>query len=333
MISYRPGRRQLLSAALAAALPGGWTAVAAAQDGVVNWPAKPVKLVVGYAPGGATDTIARTLAAKFSELTGQQFVVDNRSGANSNIGAQAVAAAAPDGTTLYVGSIANTINMSLYQAPGYDIEKDFEPVGLIAKLPNVLVVNPKLPVYSVQQYIRFAAETPGGVTFASSGAGSSIHLSGEMFKMVTKSNMLHVPYRGSAPAVNDLLAGQVQSMFDNLPSSLPHIRAGTLRALAVTSAQRSPVLPDVPTMIEAGLAEFEVQSWFGLFAPAATAPAIVDKANALLDRALQADDVKARLEGLGATPEPGTRADLRAFVASETKRWGDVVKASGAKAN
>lgn len=228
-----------------------------------------MKLVVGYAAGGATDVIARLVAIKLGEQLGQPLLVDNRTGANSNVGAEYVARAPADGYTLYVYTIANTINASLYGKLGYDPVKDFEPVGLIAKIPNILVVNPSLPVKNVAEYVRFAKESKEGITFASSGSGSSIHLSGEMFKMQAGLNMLHVPYRGSAPAITDLLGGQVQSMFDNTPSALPHVQGGRLRAIAITSARRSPLLPDVPTLAESGYPGFDVQSWFGLAAPRA----------------------------------------------------------------
>lgn len=297
-----------------------------------TWPSKPVKLVVGYAAGGATDVIARLMAAKLSDQLGQPMVVDNRAGANSNLGADFVAKAAPDGYTLYVYTIANTINASLYDKLSYDPQKDFEPIGLMAKIPNILVVNPKLPVKSVADYIRFAKESPDGVTFASSGAGSSIHLSGEIFKMHSKINMVHVPYRGSAPAMNDLLGGQVHSMFDNTPSALPQVKAGKLRALAITSAQRSPLLPDVPTMIESGLPGFEVHSWFGLAAPAGTPKPVVERINAELNKVLAQPDVRQRLADMVATPEPGSPEQMRKLMQSETSRWREVVKQSGAKA-
>ncbi|MCZ2497734.1 tripartite tricarboxylate transporter substrate binding protein [Xylophilus sp. Kf1] len=337
-------RRGLLALAACAALaPLAATAQPAAPaaavpppaPGPAAWPAKPVKLVVGYAAGGATDVIARLLAIKLGEQLGQPFLVDNRAGANSNVGADLVAHAPPDGSTLYLFTIANTINATLYDRLAFDAQKDFEPVGLIARVPNILVVNPRLPIRSVADYLKFAAESPNGITFASSGSGSSIHLSGEMFKMVTKASMLHVPYRGSAPAVTDLLGGQVQSMFDNTPSSLPHVQGGRLRAIAITSAQRSPLLPDVPTIAEsgiAGLAGFDVQSWFGIAAPAGTPRPIVDRLNAEINRALALPDVRRRLDELAATPAPGTPEQFRAFIAAETRRWHDVVKASGAKA-
>jgi len=324
-------RRGLLALAACAAL----APLAGQAQPAAAWPTKPVKLVVGYAAGGATDVIARLLAIKLGEQMGQSFLVDNRAGANSNVGADIVAHSPPDGTTFYLFTIANTINATLYDKLNFDAQKDFEPVGLIARVPNILVVNPKLPVRTLPEYLKFAADSPNGITFASSGSGSSIHLSGEMFKMVTRSNMLHVPYRGSAPAVTDLLGGQVQSMFDNTPSSLPHVQGGRLRAIAITSAQRSPLLPDVPTIAESGIpgtAGFDVQSWFGIAAPAGTPRPIVEKLNAEINRALALPDVRKRLEELAATPGPGTPEQFKTFIAAETRRWHDVVKASGARA-
>ena len=298
-----------------------------------NWPTKPIKLVVGYAAGGASDVVARLVANKMGGELGQSIIVDNRTGANSNVGAEIVARAPADGYTLYVYTIANTINASLYNKLGYDPIKDFEPIGMMAKIPNLLVVNPSLPIHSVQDYIKYAKESKDGITFASSGSGSSIHLSGEMFKMKTGLNMLHVPYRGSAPAVSDLLGGQVQSMFDNSPSSMPHVKAGKLRALAITSKERSPLLPDVPTIAESGFPGFEVQSWFGLSAPAGTPDAVIKRLNTALNMALKDPTIKQRLADLVATTAPGTPDDMRKFVASELKGWNEVVKASGAKAD
>lgn len=326
-----PVSRRTICLGMAAVLHASLAAPALANE--PNWPTKPVKLVVGYAAGGATDVIARLVANRMGTELGQTMVVDNRSGANSNVGAEVVARAPADGYTLYVFTIANTINASLYSKLGYDPVKDFEPIGMIAKIPNLMVVNPSLPVHSVQEYIKYAKESKDGVTFASSGSGSSIHLSGEMFKMKTGLNMLHIPYRGSAPAVSDLLGGQVQSMFDNSPSAMPHVKAGKLRALAITSKERSPLLPDVPTVAESGFPGFEVQSWFGLSAPAGTPPAVIKRLNTALNAALNAPDVKQRLVDLVATATPGTPDDMRKFVASELKNWNEVVKASGAKAD
>lgn len=322
--SCHPSRRRLL------AFAAGLACAAALPAHAETWPAKPVRLVVGYAAGGATDVVARLVGQKMGEQLGQPVLVDNRTGANSNVGAELVARAPADGYTLYVYTIANTINASLYGKLGYDPRKDFEPIGLMAKIPNILVVHPALPVKTVEDYQRFAKSSKGGITFAYSGSGSSIHLSGEMFKMQTGLNMLHVPYRGSAPAVTDLLGGQVQSMFDNAPSALPHVQAGKLRAVAVTSAQRLPMLPDVPTLAESGFPGLDVQSWFGLAAPAGTPAPVIARLNTALNQALEAPEVKKRLQDLAATPAPGTPAQMRAFAEAEITRWQAVVKASGA---
>ncbi|WP_458763699.1 tripartite tricarboxylate transporter substrate binding protein [Cupriavidus basilensis] len=330
MTLHHASRRRLLAFAAALSLAGGLALPLHAQP--TAWPTKPIKLVVGYAAGGATDVIARIIALKLGEQLGQPMVVDNRAGANSNVGAEVVAKSVPDGYTLYVYTIANTINASLYDKLGYDPQKDFEPIGLIARIPNILVVNPKLPVKTLADYIRFAKASQDGITFASSGSGSSIHLSGEMFKMQARLNMLHIPYRGSAPAVTDLLGGQVQSMFDNTPSVLPHVKAGRLRAIAITSAQRSPLLPEVPTVAESGFPGFDVQSWFSLAAPAGTPRPVIERLNSALNKVLAAPDVRQRLQDLAATPEPGSPEQLRRLIAAETKRWHDVVKQSGAKA-
>lgn len=323
-------RRALL--ALVATLACGAAMPLQAQPNASGWPAKPVKLVVGYAAGGATDVIARLVAVKLGDQLGQPMVVDNRAGANSNVGAEAVARAPADGYTLYVYTIANTINATLYPKLGYDPVKDFEPIGMIAKIPNILVVNPKLPIKNLADYVRYAKDSKDGITFASSGSGSSIHLSGEMFKMQSKLKMLHVPYRGSAPAVTDLLGGQVDSMFDNTPSALPHVQAGKLRAVAITSAQRSSLLPDVPTLAESGYTGFDVQSWFGLAAPAGTPRAVIEQVNAALNKVLAQPEVRTRLQELAATPDGGTPDKMRQFAAAEIKRWREVVKESGASA-
>ena len=325
-------RRLLVRAAANAVLAAMVSGAASVHAQGPDWPTRPIRLVVGYAAGGATDVVARIVAAHMGEQLGQALVVDNRTGANSNVGAEAVAKAAPDGYTLYVYTIANTINASLYDKLGYDALKDFEPVGMMAKIPNLMVVNPRLPIKNVADYIRYAREMPEGITFASSGSGSSIHLSGELFKMRAKINMLHVPYRGSAPAVADLIGGQVQSMFDNAPSVLPHVKAGRLRALAITSAQRSPLLPEVPTLAESGFPGFDVQSWFSLAAPAGTPHAVIERLNAALNQALAAPEVRQRIQDLAATPVSGTPAQLRAFMGAEAKRWREVVKQSGVKA-
>jgi tripartite-type tricarboxylate transporter receptor subunit TctC len=295
-----------------------------------DYPNKPVRLVVGYAAGGATDVIARLLAQKLSTQLGQQFVVENRAGANANIAAELVWRSTPDGLTLYMGGINNAISASLYSKLPFNFIKDFAPVSQVATIPNILVVNPSVPVKNVKEFIALAKSQPGKINFASSGSGSSIHLSGELFKLTAGVDITHIPYKGSAPAMTDLLGGQVQSMFDNAPSALQHVRAGKLRPLAVTSAQRSPAAPDVPTMAEAGLPGYEVTSWFGLFVPANTPKPIVDKLNVEVNKALDAPDMKESLAKLGAEPAGTTPQQLGSFLASETEKWTRVVKASGA---
>ncbi len=322
--------------ALTALLFGGASVLAAgAAHAQAKYPSHPVTMVVGYAAGGATDIVARLLAKSLSQELGQTFVVENRTGANSNIGAEAVTRAAPDGYTLYVGSIANTINMTLYRKLNYDVNKDLAPVGMMASVPNILVVNPKVPVHNVTEYIAYAKAHPGKLSCASSGSGSSIHLSCELFKMDTHTDILHVPYRGSGPAVADLLGGQVDSMFDNMPSSLPHVRAGKLRALGVTSQQRVNFAPDVPTLAESGLPGFSVESWFGLMAPAGTPPAVIERLNWALNKALKDADLRAVYEksGFVAPPEDNTPKAFGAFVAAETAKWAKVVKAADLNAD
>lgn len=322
-----PGRRLALAAG-AALLLLGVSLPAPAQN---DWPAKPLKIVVGYAAGGATDVIARLVAAKLADQLGQPVIIDNRAGANSNVGAEVVARSPADGYTLYVYTVANTINASLYPRLGYEPQKDFEPLGLMAKIPNVLVVNPELPIKTLADYQRYAKENRDGITFASAGSGSSIHLSGEIFKMQSKLNMLHIPYRGSAPAIADLLGGQVQSMFDNMPSALPHVKAGRLRPIAVTSAQRSPLLPDVPTFAELGYPGVEVYSWFGLAAPTGTPRPVVDRINAQLGKVLANAELRQHLQDMGAIPLGGSPGQMRSLIVSEIDRWREVVKVSGAK--
>ncbi|WP_313464288.1 tripartite tricarboxylate transporter substrate binding protein, partial [Achromobacter sp.] len=312
-------RLAALATALGGALTLGTPALAAKP-----YPERPVTLVVGYAAGGATDIVARLMAKSLSEALGQTFVVENKTGANSNIGAEIVSRATPDGYTLYMGSIANTINRTLYSQLNYDFIKDFKPIGLVATIPNILVVNPKVPVKTVQEYIAYAKEHPGKLTCASSGSGSSIHLSCELFKMETGADILHVPYRGSGPAVADLLGGQVDSMFDNLPSSLPHVQAGKLRAIGVTSPQRLPSTPDVPTLAESGLPGFDVESWFGLVAPAGTPAPVIARLNEALNQALASPALQASYQqsGFYAPAHPNTPETFAKKIDSEIGKWG-----------
>ena len=295
------------------------------------YPSKPIRLVVPFPAGGTTDSLARAVAQKLSEAWGQQVIVDNRPGAGGNIGSDIVAKAAPDGYTLVMGTVGtHAINPSLYRKMPYDHVKDFAPVILVAGVPNVLVVNPSLPVHTVRELIDYAKANPGKLNFASSGNGTSIHLSGELFKTMAGVQMTHVPYKGSAPALTDLMGGQVQLMFDNLPSSLQLIQAGKLRAIAVTSTARAAALPDVPTIAESGLPGFEASSWFGVLAPAGTPREIVTKLNATIAAWLATPDAKDKLLSQGAIAAGGTPEAFARHIDAETAKWAKVVKMSGA---
>ena len=320
-------RRNFLSATGASALVAALPQNLLAQ----SYPNKPIKFVVGFAPGGATDVVGRLMAKKIGDALGQPIIIENRAGGSSNIGAEAVVRAAPDGYTFYVCAITSAINVSLFPKLPFDFAKDFEPVALFANVPNILVVHPSVPAKTVKELIDYARAQPGKLSYASSGAGTSIHLSGELFKMLAKVDMVHIPYKGSAPAMTDMIGGQVQVMFDNMPSALPHVKGGKLRALAVTSAQRSPSAPDIPTMGEAGVAGFDVQSWFGLVAPKGTPKDIIARLNAEAVKALASADIKERFMDLGAVPGPMSPEAFGEYIRSEIIRWGEVVKVSGAK--
>jgi len=328
MPASAPRRRFTLAAGVAAGaalLP----AVAGAQEA---WPAKPIRVVVPFPPGGATDIIGRVVAAELGKAFGVSAVVENRAGAGGNIGSELVARSAPDGYTLLIGTVGtHGINTSLYSKLSFDPVRDFAPVTLVATVPNVLVVHPSVQAGSVRELITLLKSRPGRLNYASSGNGTSIHLSGELFKSMTGTFMTHIPYRGSSPAVADLLAGQVDLMFDNLPSSLQHIRAGKLRALGVTSAKRAAALPDVPTIAEAGVPGYEASSWFGLLAPAGTPAAIVQKLQQSLSRSLAAPDVREKLLGQGADPVGNTPEAFAQYIQDEIAKWAKVVRASGAK--
>jgi tripartite-type tricarboxylate transporter receptor subunit TctC len=295
------------------------------------YPDKPVRIVVGFSAGGTTDVIARIMAKELTESLGQSFVVENKPGAGSNIATDQVKRADPDGYTLLFVAVTSAINQTLYKNVNFDLTKDFTPVALGAKVPNILVVNPTVPVKSVQELVDYAKKNPGKLAFASSGSGTSIHMAGELFKMQTGIDVLHVPYKGSAPAVTDLIGGQVQFMFDNMPSAWPHVQSGKLRALAVTTTERSKSAPDVPTMKESGFANFDVSSWFGLIAPAGTPPEVVNKLNAAMVKALDKPEVQLSFEKLGAVGVKTTPAEFGQFIKSEVEGWAPVVKASGAK--
>jgi tripartite-type tricarboxylate transporter receptor subunit TctC len=322
-------RRTLVALATALALP-----LAFAQGA---WPNKPVRIVVPFAPGGTTDILARTLAPELSKALGQSFVVENRGGAGGNIGAEVVAKAPADGYTLLMGTVGtHGINKSLYSKLPYDPQKDFAPVTLVAGVPNVMVMGTKraqeLGINTVADFVKHAKANPGRLNMASSGNGTSIHLAGELFKARNRIFMTHIPYRGSGPALADLLAGSVDVMFDNLPSSMAHIKAGNLKAFAVTSGVRSEALPDVPTVADAGqLPGFEASSWFGLLAPAGTPADIVNRLQQETAKALNLPAVKERLLSQGAIPSGNTPAEFTALIDAEIKKWEAVVKASGAK--
>jgi tripartite-type tricarboxylate transporter receptor subunit TctC len=298
------------------------------------YPTHAIKLIVPFPPGGTTDILARAVAQRLTETLGQAVVVDNRPGAGGNIGSDIVAKSAPDGYTLVMGTVGtHAINPSLYAKMPYDHVADFAPIVLVAGVPNVLEVNPSLPVHTVADLIKLAKEKPGTINFASSGSGTSIHLSGELFKTMAGVNMTHIPYKGSAPAITDLIGGQVQVMFDNLPSSLAQIKAGKLRAIAVTSMKRAPALPDVPTINESGLPGFEASSWFGILAPAGTPPAVIARINTEVNTWLQSPDAREKLLAQGAEAAGGTPAQFASHIRIESDKWAKVVKASGAKAD
>jgi len=303
------------------------------------WPTKAVRIVVPFAAGGTTDILARAMAPELGKAFGQPFVVDNKPGAGGNNGANEVAKSAPDGLTLLMGTVGtHAINAALYPKMPFDHVKDFVPVTLVAGVPNVMVINPamaqKYGIKTVADFVKAAKANPGKFNMASSGNGTSIHLAGELFKSMTGTFMLHIPYRGSGPALIDLMGGSMDVMFDNLPSALPHIKSGKLIALGVTSAKRSSALPDVPTIEEAGgpaLKGYEATSWFGLVAPAGTPMDIVNRVQQEATKAMATPALKERLQAQGAIPSGITSAEFAKFIAAETAKWAKVVKASGAK--
>lgn len=297
------------------------------------YPDKPVRLVVGFAPGGTTDIAARVVATELGNILKQSFVVENKPGAGSNLAAEHVVRAAPDGHTLFVIAVTSAINQTLYKNLNFDIVKDFAPVGLLIRSPNVLVVNPSLPVTNVKELVDYAKKNPGKLAFASAGTGGSTHMAGELFKLQAGIDMLHVPYRGSAPAMTDLIGGQVQLSFDNMPSAWQHVQTGKLRALAVTTKERSASAPNLPSMAESGFPEFDVSAWFGLVAPAGTPKDVIEKLNAAVNQVLAMPSVRERFDAMGAVAAPTTPEQFGQYIKSEVDIWGKVVKASGATAN
>jgi tripartite-type tricarboxylate transporter receptor subunit TctC len=312
-------RRSLLCAATCAVL-GLATGPLAAQD----FPSKPIRFIVPYAPGGTTDLVARTVGAHMAQTLGQPVVIDNRAGAGGNIGMDAVAKAAPDGYTVGMGAIStNALNPHIYKKMPFDPRKDFTAVGLLGNSTIVLEAGPALPVKSVAELLAHAKKSPG-VPYATAGAGTSMHLTGVLFAQTSKTDLVHVPYKGSAPLITDLIGGQVPIAFDNLPASLPHIQAGKLRALAVAGAQRSPALPDVPTLAEAGLPDAVVEPWFGVYGPAGLPAAVAQRLNKALADALADPAVKDKLLAAGFTPRSASVADFDALTKREYERLGKV---------
>ena len=327
-------RRAVLGTALLAAFGSTSIGTAMAQS---NWPTRAVRIVVPFAPGGTTDILARAVAPELSRAFGQQFVVENKAGAGGNVGTEQVAKSPADGYTLLMGTVGtHGINRALYPKLPYDPFKDFAPITLVAAVPNVMVVNAEAAkannINTAKDFIALAKSKPGKMNMASSGNGTSIHLAGELFKSQTGVFMTHIPYRGSGPALLDLVSGQADVMFDNLPSALQQIKGGRLKALAVTSLERSGALPDVPTIEEAvGLKGFEATSWFGLLAPANTPPDIVNRIQQEVAKALATPTLKSQMLAQGAIPSGNTPSQFAALIESEHKKWAQVVKASGAR--
>jgi tripartite-type tricarboxylate transporter receptor subunit TctC len=320
-------RRQFLKFAGAAVAAPALSLVARAQ----TYPAKPVRFIHGYVAGGSAEITARLIGQWLSERLGQQFVIESRPGAGSNIGTDAVVRAPPDGYTILLVAPANAINATLYEKLPYNFIRDIAPVAGLIRFPNVMEVNPSLPVKTVPEFIAYAKANPGRINMASSGNGSTIHMSGELFKMMTGITMVHVPYRGAAPALTDMIGGQVEVMFDNLPSSIEYVRTGRLRALAVTTARRSEVLPDIPTVGDF-VPGYESSAWYGVGVPRNTAPAIIELLNREINAGLADPKLKARFADLSAAVMPGSPEDFGRLIAEETEKWGKVVKFAGVKA-
>jgi tripartite-type tricarboxylate transporter receptor subunit TctC len=295
-----------------------------------TYPARPIRLIIGYTPGGSADITARLTGQWLSERLGQSVIVESRPGGGTNIATEAVVRAPPDGYTLLLVAPANAINATLYDKLNFEFLRDIVPVAGIIRFPNVVDVNPSLPVKSIPELIAYAKTNPGKLNMASSGNGSTIHMSGELFKMMTGINMVHVPYRGGAPALTDLIAGQVHVMFDNLPTSAEHVRSGRLRGLAVTGTARSHVLPDLPTVADF-LPGYEASAWYGLGAPRNTPAAVIDRLNDAVNAILADPTSQGRFAELGASLLPGSPADFGKLLADETEKWGKVVKFAGAK--
>ncbi len=316
-----------LVAVVMTAVGGASLSFAQTPAAPAHYPSRPIRFIVPFPPGGGNDTMARTIGNKVGAVLGQQFVVDNRPGAGGLIGAETAAHAVPDGYTLFLGGVASHgILPNLQPKLGYDPVRDFSPVSLIAAAPLILVVHPAVPVKSVNELVQMAKAKPGQLNFASNGTGGSSHLAAELFKMMSATNMVHVPYKGLAPALTDLMSGQVQLMFSSTVAILPQVRAGRLRPLAMTSAKRSAAMPDLPTIAEAGMPGYETASWYGVLAPAGTPKPIVDLLNREIARAVQLPDVRERMLSEGAEPAGGSPTEFAAHIKRELARWSQVIK-------
>jgi tripartite-type tricarboxylate transporter receptor subunit TctC len=294
-----------------------------------SYPTKPVRMIAASSPGSAVDIVARIVAQKLAEQIGQQVIVDNRAGAGGNLGAELAAKAAPDGYTLFMGTPAHAINTGLYRKLNYDLVRDFAPVSQVTSGQYAIVVHPSLPVKTVKELIALARAKPGQLNYASAGSGNATHLAGELFNSVARVKLVHVPYKGSGPALTDLVGGQVQVMFGNLTAVLPQVKTGRIRALAVTGEKRSAAAPELPTVLEAGVPGYVVISWFGVLAPAATPRELIMRLNADLARAMSVPDIRERLGGEGAEPAVSTPEQFAAFIKAEIAQWTKVIKDAG----
>jgi tripartite-type tricarboxylate transporter receptor subunit TctC len=298
-----------------------------------EWPTRPIRFILPFPPGGSTDILGRLIAERLSAGLGQPVVTENRGGAGGNVGAEAAARAAPDGYTFVLVAPSLAISPTLYSKINYDPVKDFAPVSLVATVPNVMITQASLPAQSLQEFIAYAKSKPGALNFGSGGAGTSNHLAGELFNIVAGTNLVHIPYKGVNLAMQDVLAGNVHLVFIGIPAAAPHIRSGKLRALAIVAQERSGALPDVPTVAEAGMRDFEVTTWYGVLAPAGTPAPIIQRVNAELVKVMHSPELKDKLAGSGTEPRTSTPEEFAAYIKSEIAKWGEVIRKAGVKAD
>jgi tripartite-type tricarboxylate transporter receptor subunit TctC len=308
-------------------------ALAVSAHGQDAWPARPIRFILPFPPGGGTDILGRLIAERLSANLGQPVVTENRGGAGGNVGAEAAAKSAPDGYTIVLVAPSLAISPTLYSKLNYDPVKDFAPISLVATVPNVMITQASLPVQTLQEFIAFARSKPGALNFGSGGAGTSNHLAGELFNIVTGAKLVHVPYKGVNLAMQDVLAGNVHLVFIGIPAAAPHIKAGRLRALAIVAPLRSNALPEVPTVAEAGLRDFEVTTWYGVLAPAGTSKSVVNRLNAELVKIMHSPELKERLAATGTEPLTSTPEEFAAYIRREIAKWGEVIRKAGVKAD